>query len=47
VIGELPAGGRNPTNLAFWGNSLYVTEVEKHQVVRLEPGILSLVGGVP
>jgi gluconolactonase len=36
VIDELPVGGENPTNLAFWGNTLYVTEVEKHQVVRLD-----------
>jgi len=36
VIDELPAGGQKPTNLAFWGSSLYVTEVDQHQVVRLQ-----------
>jgi gluconolactonase len=39
VVAELPTGGAKPTNLAFWGESLYVTEVEKHQVVRLDVGI--------
>jgi len=28
-----------PTNVAFWGTSLYVTEVEKGQVVRLDVGV--------
>lgn len=41
VINELPVGGKNPTNLAFWRNTLYVTEVEKHQVVRLELATLA------
>jgi gluconolactonase len=39
VIAELPAGGMEPTNVAFWGSSLYVTEVEKGQVVRLDVGV--------
>jgi gluconolactonase len=39
VIAELPAGGMNPTNVAFWGSSLYVTEVEQGQVVRLDVGV--------
>lgn len=39
VIAELPAGGQNPTNLAFWETSLYITEVEKHQVMRLDLGV--------
>ncbi len=39
VIAELPAGGMKPTNVAFWGSSLYVTEVEKGQVVRLDIGV--------
>jgi len=39
VIAELPAGGMKPTNVAFWGTSLYVTEVEKGQVVRLDVGV--------
>lgn len=39
VIAELPAGGMKPTNVAFGGSSLYVTEVEKGQVVRLDIGV--------
>jgi gluconolactonase len=39
VVAELPAGGLNTTNVAFWGSSLYVTEVEKGQVVRLDIGV--------
>jgi sugar lactone lactonase YvrE len=39
VIAELPAGGMNPTNVAFWGSSLYVTEVEKGQVIHMEVGV--------
>lgn len=39
VIAEIPVGGKNPTNVAFWGTSLYVTEIEQHQVVRLDLGV--------
>lgn len=39
VIAELPVGGMNPTNVAFWGSSLYVTDVDKGQVVRLDIGV--------
>lgn len=39
VIVELPTGGANPTNVAFWGTSLYVTEVENGQVVKLDIGV--------
>jgi gluconolactonase len=39
VIDEIAAGGAKPTNVAFWGSSLFVTEVEKGQVVRLDIGI--------
>jgi gluconolactonase len=39
VIAELSVGGLNATNVAFWGSSLYVTEVEKGQVVRLDIGV--------
>jgi gluconolactonase len=39
VVAELPVGGLNPTNVAFWGSSLYVTEVENGQVVRLDIGV--------
>lgn len=39
VVAELPAGGMKPTNVAFWDSSLYVTEVEKGQIVRLDIGV--------
>jgi gluconolactonase len=39
LIREVDAGGKNPTNLAFWEDDLYVTEVEKGQVLRLEVGV--------
>ena len=39
VIAELPTNGKNPTNVAFWDGSLYVTEVEHGQVVRLDVGV--------
>jgi gluconolactonase len=39
VIAEILVGGARPTNVAFWGNSLFVTEVEKGQVVRLDIGV--------
>lgn len=39
VIAELPAGGSRPTNVAFWQTDLYVTEVEKGQIVRLDTGV--------
>jgi gluconolactonase len=39
VIAELPAVGMKPTNVAFWESNLYVTEVEKGQVVRLDIGV--------
>lgn len=39
IITGIPVGGKNPTNVAFWGTSLYVTEVEKGQVVRLDIGV--------
>ena len=39
VIGEIPTGGNKPTNVAFWETSLYVTEVEHSQVVRLDLGV--------
>jgi gluconolactonase len=38
---ELPAGGQNPTNLAFGGpyrTSIYITEAETNCVYRLEVG---------
>lgn len=39
VIAELPTGGMQPTNVAFWGSSLFVTEVERGQVMRLDIGV--------
>lgn len=39
VAAELPAGGMKPTNVAFWGTSLYVTDVDKRQVTRLDIGV--------
>lgn len=39
VIAELPVGGMNTTNVAFWGSSLYATEVGIGQVVRLDIGV--------
>lgn len=39
VIAELPPGGVHPTNVAFWETGLYVTEVEKGQVVRMDIGV--------
>jgi len=39
VIAELPAGGKCPTNVAFWGTSLYVTDVEQSRVNRLDIGV--------
>ncbi len=42
VTARLPAGGALPTNLAFWGTSLYVTEDESAAVHRLNIGIRGL-----
>ncbi len=39
VITEIEVGGINPTNVAFWGTSLYVTEVSGGQIVRLDVGV--------
>lgn len=41
ISAELPAGGKNPTNLAFGGpyrTSIYITEAETNSVYRLEVG---------
>ena len=43
LVAELPAGGMKPTNVAFWETSLYVTEVENSQVVRLDIGVRGIV----
>jgi gluconolactonase len=39
VIAELDLNGKNPTNVAFWGGALYVTEVQRGQVLRLNLGV--------
>jgi gluconolactonase len=39
LLGELPTGGMKPSNLAFWEEAIYVTEVEQGQVVRLQVGV--------
>lgn len=39
VMDEIEVGGTNPTNVAFWDDCLYVTEVSKGQVVRLQLGV--------
>jgi len=39
VIAELPAGGMKPTNVVFGGTSLYVTDVDKCRVTRLDIGV--------
>jgi gluconolactonase len=39
VLTELPAGGLTPTNVAFWGDALYVTETETNTVQRLDIGV--------
>lgn len=39
TIARLPVGGKKPTNVAFWGGSLYVTEFEMGQVARLDIGV--------
>ena len=39
VIAELPVPGKNPTNVDFWEDSLYVTETETGAVYRLDIGV--------
>lgn len=38
TIAELELGAQNPTNVAFWAGDLYVTEVQRGQVLRLDLG---------
>jgi len=49
LIGRLSTLGKYPTNLAFWGTFLYVTEMEHGRVIRLNVGVdgLELFGLVP
>lgn len=39
VIGELATGGIKTTNVAFWNTHLYVTEVERGQILRFDVGV--------
>jgi gluconolactonase len=39
IVASLPAGGASPTNVAFWDESLYVTEGESGSVYRLDIGV--------
>ena len=38
-VASLPAGGPTPTNIAFWGDSLYVTEGTSGSIYRLDIGV--------
>jgi gluconolactonase len=42
VIRRIFAGGARPTNCAFWGTSLYVTEDETASVWKLDVGVAGL-----
>lgn len=42
LVGELPTLGKKPTNVAFWGTVLYVTEMEPGRIVCLDVGIPGL-----
>jgi gluconolactonase len=42
IIAQIPAGGALPTNMAFWEDSLYVTEDETAAVYRLDIGVRGL-----
>lgn len=39
IVASLPAGGPTPTNVAFWQDSLYVTEGTSGSVYRLDIGV--------
>jgi len=39
IIASLPAGGPTPTNVAFWHDSLYVTEGQSGSIYRLDIGV--------
>ena len=36
MLAELPTEGFLPTNVAFWNGSIYVTELERGQIMRLD-----------
>lgn len=42
LIGRLAALGKHPTNVAFWGTFLYITEMENGRVIRLDVGVKGL-----
>jgi gluconolactonase len=39
IVTSLPAGGISPTNVAFWQESLYVTEGNSGSIYRLDIGV--------
>jgi gluconolactonase len=39
IVASLPAGGASPTNVAFWQDSLYVTEGNSGSIYRLDIGV--------
>jgi len=39
ILTSLPAGGPTPTNVAFWHDSLYVTEGQSGSIYRLDIGV--------
>ena len=39
LLASLPAGGPTPTNVAFWQDSLYVTEGNSGSLYRLDVGV--------
>ena len=39
IVASIPAGGPTPTNVAFWEDSLYVTEGMSGSVYRLDIGV--------
>lgn len=39
VLAELELRSKKPTNVAFWDGALYVTEVQRGQVLRLSLGV--------
>ncbi|WP_211341859.1 SMP-30/gluconolactonase/LRE family protein [Ulvibacterium marinum] len=42
IVKEIPLSGKNPTNCAFQGTSLFVTEAEVGQIMRLATPYLGL-----
>jgi gluconolactonase len=42
ILARLPVGGSLPSNVAFWEDSLYVTEDETASVYRLDVGVRGL-----